>query len=365
MKTTQSLVWLISCLLALLLVIILPGCGQDNNNGQMTAKFALYKNAKTFDDIFILKKKIELQECQDNLLGTVNTVLVDSLNNIYILDWKSIQVFVFDKSGSCIRTIGKKGYGPGEYGFCNALCYRNGSIFIADVRQRKIHQFSSAGAYVSSCKMVSYNCYDLFVDQNLHLYTYDPVVSGDFEKLIIVQNCAEPLFKFGEPTILAKKFFPCPTHGFAVDSRNFIYQVNSHEYKIYKYNNQGQLLAVFSNDHSISKCRSLPANMLLERTNDEKKVKRIALSFDWINNLKIINDEILAVCYSDGSSPGNRMDLLDLNGNFIKATLELPYELKTTYKNDVYLVEEPTMDNLDKPGHYVLHMYSLRSVPQQ
>jgi len=50
----------------------------------------------------------------DYAFGQIRTFIVDDAGSIYVLDTKSDHIKVFDRSGKYIRTIGRKGQGPGE-----------------------------------------------------------------------------------------------------------------------------------------------------------------------------------------------------------------------------------------------------------
>jgi hypothetical protein len=52
---------------------------------------------------------------QDVLFGVVTAVDVDAKGNVYALDMQLSQVFVFDRDGKLLRTIGREGEGPGEF----------------------------------------------------------------------------------------------------------------------------------------------------------------------------------------------------------------------------------------------------------
>lgn len=51
----------------------------------------------------------------DYAFEDIRTFVIDGLGNIYVLDSKASNVKVFDGSGKYIRTIGRKGQGPGEF----------------------------------------------------------------------------------------------------------------------------------------------------------------------------------------------------------------------------------------------------------
>jgi len=51
----------------------------------------------------------------DYVLGQIRAFVVDDAGTIYVLDSKNFNVKVFDQSGEFLRTIGRKGQGPGEF----------------------------------------------------------------------------------------------------------------------------------------------------------------------------------------------------------------------------------------------------------
>ncbi len=50
----------------------------------------------------------------DYAMGDLRDVVIDDAGTIYILDWQNSRVQVFDRAGTFMRTIGRKGQGPGE-----------------------------------------------------------------------------------------------------------------------------------------------------------------------------------------------------------------------------------------------------------
>lgn len=72
------------------------------------------------------KWRIGGEEDEDNLLGVVNQVLADDRGNVYLLDIQLVEVQVFDDTGVYLRSLGKRGDGPGE--IRNAF----GELFLPD-----------------------------------------------------------------------------------------------------------------------------------------------------------------------------------------------------------------------------------------
>lgn len=71
---------------------------------------------------------------------------VDGRGNIYVLDWDAQRVHVFDSAGARVRTLGKRGSGPGELQFPLALSVsRAGVVRVGDVGKRKFVQWNAEG----------------------------------------------------------------------------------------------------------------------------------------------------------------------------------------------------------------------------
>ena len=71
------------------------------------------------ENIFNLNEEISIGEAkgkEEYMFSQIRSVAVDDEENIYILDYKEAHIKVFDKNGEFIKTIGRKGQGPGEMG---------------------------------------------------------------------------------------------------------------------------------------------------------------------------------------------------------------------------------------------------------
>lgn len=80
--------------------------------------------------------------------GEVGAVAFDARGNLYVFDRQSARVVVTDARGKFVRTVGKRGEGPGELrtpvGF---TVLRDGTIVIADMGHRSYQLFGPDGAF--------------------------------------------------------------------------------------------------------------------------------------------------------------------------------------------------------------------------
>jgi hypothetical protein len=75
---------------------------------------------------------------------------VDDQGRVYVMDWGDMHIKVYDGQGRFLRTISRRGQGPGE--FDTPAYFRmmaDGKICILDGRQRRVSFLTSEGQYIS------------------------------------------------------------------------------------------------------------------------------------------------------------------------------------------------------------------------
>ena len=70
----------------------------------------------------------------------------DAAGNLYVLDTQAYQVVVIDPEGRLVRTVGRRGEGPGEFNMIGRLwVWRDGRFVVADIGHRAYQVFSHTG----------------------------------------------------------------------------------------------------------------------------------------------------------------------------------------------------------------------------
>lgn len=82
--------------------------------------------------------------------GRVVSVLADSEGAVYVADALAGEIRVFDQSGRHLRTIGRKGRGPGEFTSLYALAWLGDTIAALDPGNARIELLSRDGSQVGS-----------------------------------------------------------------------------------------------------------------------------------------------------------------------------------------------------------------------
>jgi DNA-binding beta-propeller fold protein YncE len=67
-----------------------------------------------------------------------------------VLDQRRARVIVFDRAGKIIRTIGRRGTGPGKLLSPSALAIAGNVVYVADTGNGRISRFTLAGSFIGS-----------------------------------------------------------------------------------------------------------------------------------------------------------------------------------------------------------------------
>jgi hypothetical protein len=102
--------------------------------------------------IFRLEEELSLGKADGEeayLFSRINGLDVDDNGNIYVLDYRSAHVRVFDDRGVFLRTIGQKGQGPGEMEMPVFVQVEpSGELAVFDYLRRNLITFSLDGKYL-------------------------------------------------------------------------------------------------------------------------------------------------------------------------------------------------------------------------
>jgi len=168
---------------------------------------------------------------------------VDDPGNIYIADSRNRRIQVFDPEGRYIRTIGRRGQGPGEFMATSSIGLdREGRLWVLDLWQRRIQVFAPGREVVKTLPVTGLNVRDMRLLRSGKI-AFESSVSGP------------KLFKLLDPDLSVRTEFGEPfdygdeiTNGagnsceFAVDAGDNIYLCFLLQNRIEKYSPEGHLL---------------------------------------------------------------------------------------------------------------------------
>ena len=114
------------------------------------------KKPKTLKDVpskLVLKEEFAVGDSDnlDEMISEVSFLTVDENNNIFAVDIKEMNIKVYDSSGEYVRTIGKKGQGPGELNIpAGILITPDNQLLVLDVLNRRMSFFALDGKFINN-----------------------------------------------------------------------------------------------------------------------------------------------------------------------------------------------------------------------
>ena len=88
----------------------------------------------------------ELDGRDEYLFGSIGSIAVDDDLNVYVLDEQAQHIRVFDSAGVYLRTLGRRGEGPGEFGSAEAIALLpDGRLVVRDPGNQRIEVFGPGG----------------------------------------------------------------------------------------------------------------------------------------------------------------------------------------------------------------------------
>lgn len=189
---------------------------------------------------------------------------VDDAGSIYILDSGNQRIQVFGPDGRFVRTIGRKGQGPGEFSSPNSIDIDGkGCLHVLDDRQKRIQVFATNGELLRSVRttlipnmasqssIIGIDRMRLLGSGALVIRTYmDYGMSGapkpkTMPKLVkLLGPDLEVRKEFGEPFDYGDEITNTAGNSrtFAVDGEDHIFLSFANQNRIEKYSPEGELL---------------------------------------------------------------------------------------------------------------------------
>ena len=109
------------------------------------------ESAWTTTTEWTLQEDLRISGPSGGYLGMVVAVAADSRDNIYILDYVTQEVHVFDPEGEFLRTVGGQGDGPGEFRDALGPAIAPGdTLWVADQRAPRYSIFGPDGTFIGT-----------------------------------------------------------------------------------------------------------------------------------------------------------------------------------------------------------------------
>lgn len=104
----------------------------------------------------------EAEGAEEYMFQRIGVIAVDNEERIYISDWKESRIKVYNQKGVYLRTIGRKGQGPGEFeGITGIQILPENEIVVYDSRIRRLSFFCQDGSLIKSLSIHDIPALDL------------------------------------------------------------------------------------------------------------------------------------------------------------------------------------------------------------
>jgi hypothetical protein len=128
------------------------------------------------DGVIALKLDKELSigegEEENYIFDSPSEIRVGEDGNIYISDWGFTNVRCFDKNGQYLRTIGRKGQGPGEFESFRFNLSNDGKIYFMDTVNARISILDAKGNFINNFKALNLSTghFPIYSDTDNNIY---------------------------------------------------------------------------------------------------------------------------------------------------------------------------------------------------
>lgn len=197
------------------------------------------------EEVFEMEEELSIGEAEgrEEYMFSQIACAIDGEENIYVLDYRDAHIRVFDKFGKYLRTIGKKGEGPGEMQRPRSIQVTPfNEIMIYDLGNRRFCFYTLEGDYIKQEGAATVGAI-----LNAHMDSQGNII-GEMHQIN-----GYSLNKFNIKLGLIKEFYRkdfqegtlrimSPTFHFDIDSNDNIICGFSDKYEFQIFNSDGQLL---------------------------------------------------------------------------------------------------------------------------
>jgi hypothetical protein len=315
-------------------------------------------------EILTLKEDLRLggpEAKGDYAFNGIITLTVDGQDNIFVLDYKDSHIKVFDKTGKYLRTIGRKGQGPGELNGVRSVAIErsSGMLFVLEMGSRRVSCFDVQGKFLKSLPFKGDIPATMALDSKGRIYIVEAVLSDKessyvFKKFTSDLNSASTLVKGPtgvSPTGAADAFRPIPT--FTIDAKDqFIYGFPK-TYELQYFGVDGKPVRRILKDHT-------PVEVTPAEIEEVKKDTPPGIKVDFGKNhaafRKIFSDGegrlFVQTFEKTKAGKGRVFDIFDAEGRFV-GTVPLADVPVLFRKGSLYSLEE------DEDGYQIIKRYAL------
>ena len=131
--------------------------------------------------------------------GSIRSIVADGTGQVFVADGLSQEIVVLTPGGRRLRTIGRRGRGPGEFSGLSSLAWEGDTLVALDVETRRVTRFTSDGLLVATSP------WPAEAGRPVRLYQSGPRVYGAgsvVRPTVLFGSAAEAAAHWREPEII-------------------------------------------------------------------------------------------------------------------------------------------------------------------
>jgi len=326
-----------------------------------------------FSNIFIMSSQVNLKT-EGLKIGYLRDIAITLDNKFVFVDFSGKKVVMFGKNGNFERFIGGTGEGPGEFQLPKSVAIdKKGRIYIADNERRRINIYDKEGNFLNS-----------FIITGLHWVPYvmkidsvGNIYMGGYKEDFEHPFTGTWIHKYNSSGKYLKSFFPTneiakgqimayySLCSFDIDSENYIYATQATEYKIYKYDSEGNLLKKFGKAPPYYiRPQKFPSPEKWQLMSD-KEQENIINSWTHLTKVILVKNKYLLLVLErkEQAKKGYKflIDIFDKNGDLIAGGIGTNYKLLCKDKDDnLYFLIYTNEEEPEGEPRYIIGKYSLK-----
>ncbi|MBN2245065.1 MAG: 6-bladed beta-propeller [Candidatus Aminicenantes bacterium] len=282
------------------------------------------------------------------ILNKPSMILLDKQDNLYVLDPPEGNIKIFDTGGRFLKTIGRKGQGPGELNVPSLICIINEEILIEDTGNRNIIILDLNGAYKRSISTASMTIKHIECDSNGNFFCIvqtreDDYFRYDLQKLDLSLSPIETFRQDEDHIAIKPSFFVASPHlVLSIDGR-IIYGFPEKNYEFDIFDENGKLLNRIQKDFV---GRKIPSEEIVDLMRNKPKSFEIYIPKYYPPFLSINSDDegrIIVLSQYQYRTKVSTFDVFMPDGKYLTKlnlqNLERP-EYCLWRKNRLYTFEE-------------------------
>lgn len=313
----------------------------------------------------------EISDSDEFMLSEPRKLTLDKDGNLYFAEYGDCIIRKFDKDGKFIKSIGRKGEGPGEFKNCRSIDFdKNGNYYIYDVFLRRVNIFNSNDEFVKSIKSPNI-INELYIDESgqvvLHYDKNSP--KGDYvygkhfsavvdEEFKVVKNLDSleikemKISKSGKNVSVMGIVYG-PRYNLLPLKNGNAFVTNSEDYVVKIFSPSGELLSSKTIGKKREPVREKDKEKVKARYNDGGFVRQDMLEFNTLKPFyaSIFQDRegfILAQKYTVDNEEEIKYDVFSPDGELLNE-VSLPFKYfndQSVVAGEFIIVNEETEDEL-------------------